>query len=75
MIHFLRVDYMKMEERFILCFKLACICNDKPKLPNNDQAAWNRIRVFPFESTFTSNAPNTFEEQLRQKKFPKDGIF
>ena len=56
-------------------FKLACICNDKPKLPNNDQAAWNRIRVFPFESTFTSDAPNTFEEQLRQKKFPKDGNF
>lgn len=56
-------------------FKLVLICNDTPKLPYNDKAAWNRIRVIPFESVFTENAPETFEEQLQQKRFPKDKQF
>lgn len=56
-------------------FKLALICNETPKLPYNDKAAWNRIRVIPFESVFTSNAPETVEEQLALKRFPKDPHF
>lgn len=56
-------------------FKLVLICNEPPKLPYNDRATWNRIRVIPFESTFTDEAPETFEEQLLQKKFPKDKDF
>jgi P4 family phage/plasmid primase-like protien len=56
-------------------FKLVLICNEPPKIPNGDQAAWNRIRVVPFESTFCEDAPESFEEQLLQKRFPVDKQF
>jgi P4 family phage/plasmid primase-like protien len=56
-------------------FKLTVICNDPPTISYSDKATWNRIRVIPFESTFTDSAPNTWEEQLEQKKFPKDPHF
>lgn len=56
-------------------FKLVLVCNDPPKVPTNDRAAWNRIRVIPFESTFTDEPPETIEEQLAQKRFPKDKYF
>ena len=56
-------------------FKLVLICNEPPKLPHNDRATWNRIRVIPFEATFSDNAPETYEEQLREKIFPKDTQF
>jgi P4 family phage/plasmid primase-like protien len=54
-------------------FKLIVICNKLPKIrKGGDKATWNRIRVIPFESTFTKNAPLTLEEQLRDKTFPVD---
>lgn len=56
-------------------FKLSVICNDPPSIPYSDQATWNRIRVIPFESTFSNNAPATYEEQLQKKIFPKDANF
>ena len=56
-------------------FKLVLICNDPPQLPYSDKATWNRIRVIPFESTFCDSAPDSFEEQLKDKKFPKDPYF
>ena len=56
-------------------FKLAVICNDPPSIPYSDKATWNRIRVIPFESTFTDDPPATWEEQLAQKRFPKDPHF
>lgn len=59
-------------------FKLIFICNKLPKLLNSDKATWNRIRVIPFESTFCrpdDPAPETYEEQLRQKRFPMDKSF
>ena len=56
-------------------FKIVLICNEPPKIPNGDKATWNRIRVIPFESTFCDDAPKTFEEQLKQKRFPKDRHF
>jgi len=56
-------------------FKLVVICNDPPSIPYSDKATWNRIRVVPFESTFVNNAPITVEEQLLQKRFPKDPYF
>ena len=48
-------------------FKLVLICNEPPQLHNSDKATWNRIRVIPFEATFCDDAPDTYEEQLRQK--------
>jgi P4 family phage/plasmid primase-like protien len=56
-------------------FKLTVICNDPPTISYSDKATWNRIRVVPFESTFTNNAPDSWEEQLRQKRFPNDPHF
>ncbi len=56
-------------------FKLTVICNDPPSISYSDKATWNRIRVIPFESTFNRNAPDTWEEQLRQKHFPVDPNF
>ena len=56
-------------------FKLVVICNDPPSIPYSDKATWNRIRVVPFESTFVNDAPESVEEQLLQKRFPKDPYF
>lgn len=57
-------------------FKLIFICNKLPHIKYSDKATWNRIRVLLFESTFMDpnnpNLPQSFEEQLREKKFPKD---
>ena len=60
-------------------FKLFFICN-KPVnfVGGGDKALWNRARVIPFESTFCrpyNPAPDTYEEQLRQKRFPMDNDF
>lgn len=55
-------------------FKLVLVCNTPPKL-ESDQASWNRIRILPFESTFTDDAPESYEEQLKEKKFKKDTNF
>ena len=59
-------------------FKLTFICNKLPKLKHADKATFNRIRVLPFESTFCrpdDPAPETYEEQLKQKRFPMDPNF
>jgi len=56
-------------------FKLVLVCNEPPILTYSDKATWNRIKLIPFESTFTDNAPASFEEQLQLKQFPKDPKF
>jgi P4 family phage/plasmid primase-like protien len=56
-------------------FKLVMICNELPINSDNDPAFWNRNRVIPFEATFSSDAPTDLQEQIRQKKFPKDPNF
>lgn len=56
-------------------FKVVVICNEPPLIPYSDKATWNRIRVIPFESKFSDNAPETFEEQMRTKVFPVDREF
>lgn len=56
-------------------FKLILVCNEPPKIPYSDKATWNRIRVIPFESTFTDAAPDDYSEQLRTKMFKKDKKF
>lgn len=56
-------------------FKLTFICNKLPGFSGSGAALWNRVRVIPFESTFCkpdNPAPTTYEEQLRQKRFPMD---
>jgi P4 family phage/plasmid primase-like protien len=59
-------------------FKLACISNKLPHLKYADKAVWNRVKVIPFESTFCkpdNPPPATYEEQLLQKRFPRDSDF
>jgi phage/plasmid-associated DNA primase len=56
-------------------FKLVLVCNKLPRLPCDDPATWNRIRVLEFESRFPKNAaevPKAFEDQLKKKVFPRD---
>jgi phage/plasmid-associated DNA primase len=53
-------------------------CNKLPTMKYSDKATWNRIRVIPFESTFVppgEQCPETYEEQLIQKRFPMDPYF
>jgi hypothetical protein len=53
-------------------------CNKLPNLKHADKATWNRVRVIPFESTFVrpgDECPETYEEQLLQKRFPMDREF
>jgi phage/plasmid-associated DNA primase len=59
-------------------FTLTILCNGLPALRHPDKATWNRIKVIPFESTFVDGdkkCPDTYEEQLRDKCFPKDPNF
>ncbi len=56
-------------------FKIGIVCNDPPIVPDNDKAFWNRVRLIPFESKFCDDAPESPEEQLRQKRFPIDRSF
>jgi P4 family phage/plasmid primase-like protien len=59
-------------------FKLIFICNKLPEIKHSDKATWNRIRVIPFESTFVrpgEPCPDTYEEQMKQKRFPMDKFF
>jgi P4 family phage/plasmid primase-like protien len=70
----------KDTREIIPLFKLIFICNKLPRIKYADKAVWNRVRVIPFESTFcrpegSSPAPDSYEEQLRQKRFPMDKQF
>ncbi len=61
-----------------LLLKLIMICNKLPKLPCDDPATWNRIRVLPYESCFpkdNKNVPEDLDEQYRKKTFPRDPFF
>ena len=56
-------------------FKLNVICNEAPKIVDGDMAVWNRIKLIPFESTFSLNAPQDPDEQIARKIFPMDLTF
>uniref|UniRef100_A0A6C0E2P8 SF3 helicase domain-containing protein n=1 Tax=viral metagenome TaxID=1070528 RepID=A0A6C0E2P8_9ZZZZ len=61
-------------------FKLVFISNGLPNVKHSDKAFWNRVRVIPFESTFVRDsdenpAPSSYDEQIRQKRFPRDENF
>ena len=53
-------------------------CNKLPRLKHADKATFNRVKVIPFESTFVrpgEPCPETYEEQLKEKRFPMDKEF
>jgi phage/plasmid-associated DNA primase len=45
------------------------VCNRVPKIENADTAVKRRTKLFPFESTWVTEAPKTEEEQIRQRLF------
>lgn len=57
---------------FTPMFTLILQCNELPSIPAHDNALWNRIRVLLFDSVFSDNAPESEEEQKREKIFKKD---
>lgn len=56
-------------------FKLFYLCNKVPVIPNSDKAVRNRLRILPFLSKWVRNAPETEEEQMRQRTFKMDSDF
>ena len=56
-------------------FTVVMQCNVPPKIPSDDQASWNRIRIVDHESTFDDNAPEDELDQIEQKHFPADKEF
>jgi P4 family phage/plasmid primase-like protien len=58
-------------------YKIHMLCNKLPSISNPDEAFWERIRVIPFESKFVaeSKCPESYEEQMAKKLFPKDTKF
>ncbi len=58
-------------------FKVNFIVNNLPFFESADKATWNRVRVIPFEARLVkpSKAPESEEEQMRLKIFPKDRRF
>ena len=53
-------------------FTLMMQANRLPKIPDNDEAVWNRIRVLEYESVFNNQAPEDEKEQFEQKHFKPD---
>jgi len=54
-------------------FRIVVVCNELPTIKRGgDKATWDRVRVFPFQSTFEKAPPDTIEEQWRLKRFPVD---
>lgn len=53
-------------------FRLAIVCNQPPSLSYSDTATWNRLRVLPYMSKFTDDAPEDPIEQDRLYRYPKD---
>jgi P4 family phage/plasmid primase-like protien len=60
-------------------FKFAYICNNLPKLPEDDDGGtWRRLLLLNFKSWFppsVSQVPATWKEQLEQRIFHRDTSF
>lgn len=68
----------KATREIVPLFKLIFICNKLIKIKHADKAFWNRVKVLPFETTFVRQGepcPESYEEQLQQKRFPMDNEF
>lgn len=57
-------------------------CNEPPRVPGQDEATWNRIRILEYESKFVLPhdmnkwpVPTDEEDQFKLKRFKADGSF
>lgn len=55
---------------FVLCL----ICNNVPPIAS-DKALKNRVKILPFLSEWTKDAPKNPDEQYSERKFPLDPFF
>lgn len=59
-------------------FTLIIMCNDPPKIPEHDEAMWERVKCIEFQSKFPSKndkkfrVPKDEDEQYKKKIFPRD---
>lgn len=60
---------------FLATFIMILICNKVPIIPNADKAIKNRVRIFPFLSTWDENAPDDPAEQRELRLFKLDTNF
>ena len=58
-------------KEFYCLFTPILVCNTIPKI-DCEEASLNRIKIIPFESTFTVDAPESYEEQFEKKHFKID---
>ena len=58
-------------------YTLAVTCNDVPTGDTDDMAYWNRAKVLGFDSLWVpkEEAPDTEEQQIKQRRFPMDEHF
>lgn len=56
-------------------FTLFLMCNKVPIIPNSDKAIKNRLRILPFLSKWSHDAPDDIEEQYRSRNFKMDSRF
>jgi len=54
---------------------IVMVCNKIPRIPDNQEAIWERIRVVPFKSKWVNNPPEGEEEQFKSRLFKKDKYF
>lgn len=59
----------------IMTFKMAMASNNVPSIPNPDSAIRNRVAIIPHDSVWCRDAPPTFEEQMKLRRFPMDPNF
>lgn len=60
---------------FTPMFKMIIGCNDVPRFENADKAVEDRLKILPFPSRFVDDAPDSLEEQFKQRRFQKDPLF
>ena len=58
-----------------IMYTLFIICNKIPLIPGADNAIMNRLRVVPFDSTWSLDAPEDVDEQYKLRKFKLDRDF
>ena len=58
-----------------IMYTLFLICNKIPLIPGADNAIMNRLRVIPFESIWSLDAPENVDEQYKLRNFKLDQDF
>lgn len=59
----------------VMTFKTVMGTNDLPIIPNPDTAIRGRVCIIPHDSIWMNDAPPTFEEQMKLRRFPLDKNF